>query len=103
MRRDDMGGVRATINRPVPPERLWPALTVIVGVVVVLGLGVTTLVAPPADASAVDLAFGLAPMIVWVGATVAIGRFVRAALARRPMPVDLASALLIAGGMLITG
>ncbi len=98
-----MPGLRDVASRPVRHEVLWPALTAVLALVLVVGLGVTTVAAPPTGASAVDLAFGLGPVLVWAAASVAIGRFVRGGLMRQGLTLSPASSLLIAGGLAVSG
>lgn len=89
--------------RPVRHEVLWSALAALAAFVLVIGLGVTSLAAPPRHAGAVDLGFALAPSLAWAVASVVIGRFLAAGLARQRLLLSPASALLIAGGLVITG
>lgn len=98
-----MAGLRAAAARPIRHEVLWPALAALVAFVLTVGIGVPTLAAPPRAAGAVDLGFALAPCLVWATASLLIGRFFAAGLIRQGLLLSPASALLIAGGLVITG
>lgn len=97
-----MASLREVAARPVRHEVLWPALGALVAFVLVIGLGVTTVAAPPRTAGA-DLGFALAPCLAWAIASVVIGRFLGAGLIRQGLVLSHASSLLIAGGLVITG
>lgn len=98
-----MVSLRERAARPVQHGVLWPALAGLVAMVLLIGLGVTTVAAPPTDATAFELAFGVAPALVWAVASMAIGRFVRDGLIRQGLVLSPASALLIAGGLVVSG
>ncbi len=98
-----MAKLRERAARPVRHGVLWPSLAALIALVLVIGIGVTTSAAPPRTAGAVDLAFALAPCLVWAVASLLIGRFLAAALIRQGLVLSPASALLIAGGLVIVG
>lgn len=98
-----MAYLQEIAGRSVRHEVVWPALAALIAIVLVVGIGVTTLAAPPAGAGVVDLGFALAPCVVWALTSVVIGRFVRAGLLRQGLALSPASALLIGGGLVITG
>lgn len=98
-----MANLRETAARPVRHEVLWPALAALVVLVLVIGIGVTTLAAPPRAAGVVDLGFALAPCLAWTVASFLIGRFLAAGLIRQGLLLSPSSSLLIAGGLVITG
>ncbi|MBK7720812.1 MAG: hypothetical protein IPI32_00935 [Austwickia sp.] len=95
--------VREACARPMRHEVVWPVLAALVVLVMLVGVGVTTLAAPARGVSAIDLGFALAPLVTWLLASVAIGRFVRGGLIRQGIALTPASALVMAGGLVVTG
>lgn len=98
-----MATMRERAARPVRHELAWPSLAALIALVLVIGIGVTTMAALPTAASAGELAFALAPSLAWTVASLLIGRFLAAGLIRQGAVLSLASALLMAGALVIVG